>query len=226
MTSENVFHKLRIASKENLPGNLEKILIASGYETESALLDIGKSSIQEIETYINENKHFLQNTAYEFCFRDNTVFKLKPGHKSNILSIPNLIRGKNKNKKQPNFENKENGNANENGIVEEKNENDLKVAIINKIVKFANDRSFLLTLDTSDIIDFEKIDNKFKCSVRCPVCSKQIRCEYKSYWIVSNLQKHLKNHFRLDVETIIVNPPNGVLSYADEHMDLDNVLKD
>ena len=209
--SSHVFAKLEAKSKEKIPGNLEKIISSAGYETEGALATIDGKAITEIENFINENKFFLKETAYEYCIENNSVFKFKPGHRSIILSIPKLLSCNTiKNKKSKNVVSVE---EKENLSVEE-----LTKSIITKVVKFAGDRNFLLNTDSLKVIDLREEDNKIKCNLQCPICHKQIRCQYIRYWIVSNFEAHLKLHFARDVV---------VVDYSKEHSEeIDKILSD
>lgn len=92
-----MFSAIEKKLREKLPANLEKIISSSGYECESALLTIDSTSIVEIENFINENKFFLKDTAYEYFLTNNLQFKLKPEHRALILSIPKVLSGSSEN---------------------------------------------------------------------------------------------------------------------------------
>lgn len=72
---------------EKIPIDIIQVLSQCGYETEISISSITPDTIKEIEEYVNEDLSVLKNTSYENVFH----FKLKPGHKSFILSLPNLI---------------------------------------------------------------------------------------------------------------------------------------
>lgn len=216
MPTSSVSKKLEKAFGEKFPGNLDKIIEKSGYDCETVLLTINSNSINEIESYINANKEYLRGTAYEYCISTNSVFKLKPGHRALILSIPKKLSTKKKKCAPTVLEGKENDNFDDERVCE--NEAQLKDAIVHKLVKFASDRNFNLNLNKSDIFDFRMENDKLKCDLQCPICHKRIKCEYKSYWLVSNFQKHLKVHFSRDVV---------IVDYSREHsLDIDHILDD
>lgn len=228
--SKNVEKTLENLFGEKLPGRIDKIIFEAGFDTNCALLSINSSSIVEIEKYINENKNILVDTAYDSCLKNDTRFCFKPGHRALILSIPKKLE-KNKEKKSLQKPEKINYQIETNVVNKHLDEHKLKDAIINKVVKFAQKCSFELTIDISAIFDFREESGKVKCSVQCPICLRKIKCEFKRYWIVSNLQKHLKNHFNvmnIDYVEVEENTPQPIaISYCSNQMnDLMDILED
>lgn len=73
--------------KEKIPNDINKILSACGFDSESSFWSITQGTIDDIEEFVNEDLSILANTSYEGVHN----FKLKPGHKSFILNIPNRI---------------------------------------------------------------------------------------------------------------------------------------
>lgn len=98
----------------------------------------------------------------------------------------------------------------------------MKSKIISKIANFANKNSFSLIFDESYVSDLHIEGEKVKCKFTCPICEKTIRCEHQNYWIVSNLEKHLKRHFFNVVEEIIVDYPSNTEEKAVEVFSKDN----
>lgn len=65
-----------------------------------ALATINSDSIKLFEDYVNENKNLLEGTVYENLIANNLKFKLKPGHKVLILSLPEALENNEVKKKQ------------------------------------------------------------------------------------------------------------------------------
>lgn len=76
-----------------------------------------------------------------------------------------------------------------------------------KITKFAQKFSYDLIFGVELISEF----SENKCRFECLVCSKTIKCEYTRYWLISNLEKHIKNH-KIVVQTIEIESENQVES--------------
>lgn len=226
MPKGSIYRQIERKLGEKLPSNLEKILIETGFDTKSAIKLINSDSIHSIEEYINSNTNLLKDTPYE-----NTIpFKLKPGHKALILSLPVVIsqekvKIKRKDDNKNYVINKKSVGENDNGLSdirnssepvnignivpheqqhtnERTNEENLKKLLLKKIVNFGIKNSFDLVVEESNIFDFEKIGDKIKCKIQCLVCDAKYTCFYNTYWNVSNFEKHLKQHFDKDVQFI------------------------
>lgn len=74
---------------EEVPSDIAKILIESGFDTNLSLQNIVPETINDIEEYMNENPIILKETSYQ----DVKTFKFKPGHKRFILNLPKKISG-------------------------------------------------------------------------------------------------------------------------------------
>lgn len=48
-------------------------------------------STKDIEAYTNENKEIVNETPYEYCIKEGSRFKFKPGHKAILLSLPKTL---------------------------------------------------------------------------------------------------------------------------------------
>lgn len=110
MTSNQCIAKLTRALKEKLPSTLEKILIESSFDTETSILGIDSDIIAEIESFVNDNKHILENTEYDCVVKSNTNFKFKPGHRSVLKLLPKSLKDYNNSKKKKKYSQKKTKN--------------------------------------------------------------------------------------------------------------------
>lgn len=206
--------QLRKIVGSSLPRGISNILIESGYDTQSTLETIDKNSVKAIEDYVNENRILLKNTVYESLIDSDTIFKFKPGHRAVILSLPTAIQNRDSNEKVANF-----------------NVEDLKQSLVKKLSNFATNQFFELHFDVLLIHEFHQVKGSYKCRFECPLCTRKIKCEYKTYWLVSNLENHLKKHYVIvDVatenhsETIAVaSEPPKIISYVNSPSQLETL---
>lgn len=222
MSKEIFLRKLKIIVGRILPRGLDNIIYEAGYDAESALATINSATITNIEEHVNENKQVLKDTVYEDLLLNDLPFKLKPGHKAIILNLPKLLE-QNESKKLT-------------GLVpapsNPSRDQILKDSLVKKIKKFAIKCSFELDCDETSILEFRQENAVHKCRFACPLCSKKINCEHKSYWLISNLEKHLKIHFTRDIqfETVdidssdILAPTENVA--AGQMEELNNILSE
>lgn len=202
MPSRNVIEKLKVYLGENFPLNIDRIIIFCGYDTELALSNINEEDIKEIEIYVNENKQILKNEIPDI--RDDQEFKLKPGHKKFILGLPQKIKEL-KNKKKNGAKNKE--KETEKIIqVDPTPDDQFKQKLITKIKQFGAKKSVQLDLNLSNIKEWQMVSGKPKCKISCCLCESEISCDFTSYWRISNLQDHLKGHFK-NIEIEVVDIP-------------------
>lgn len=185
MSLNTVFTKLTRVLKEKLPATIQKILIESSFDSEVSILGINSEIITEIEKFVNENKHILQNTEYEEVLKKDSVFKLKPGHRSVLSVLPKKLQDYNNNTKKIKK-------------VQANDEETLKESLINKLLKFSEKHSFALIFDKTLIKNFRIEKNKPKCQIECPICNKHFTCYYTTYWHETNFQKHLTKHFAIE----------------------------
>lgn len=211
----------KIVGKNSITSGINKIIIEAGFDCISALANIDQNSIKLIEEHVNENKGILKGTVY----KNSVNFKLKPGHKAIILGIPNALK---------NYELK-----NKKIRVCPLDEETLKKKLVEKLTKFAEKFSYDLIFNVELISEFFKD----KCRFKCPLCSTKIKCVYTHYWLISNLEKHIKSHYKRvqiieidtgnQVETIEQsehsNTTTQVISYintADQMNSLNDILED
>lgn len=227
MSQENLHKKIVRAIGEHFPANIDKIIFSAGFDSERAFLNLNKDTISEIEQYVNENKHILASTSYE----NSCTFKFKPGHKTFLLGIPKaleILNKKNKSKKKLLPNSQENQNSGEtvnpqsvNDEVRLNSEVELKQKLIDKIIKFANKFSVTLIIETANIVNFHQDDTKFRCQVICPVCNSNLKCQYTTYWIISNFEHHLKRHFGSNIHTETLDVEIRPVSYTENKSDLE-----
>lgn len=242
MSSNKVIAKLKRVLNEDLSADLEEIIIGTAFDSEAAILGINRDIILEIESFVNENKYILANTSYRNCIVENRNFKLKPGHKSVLLSLPGKLRDFNKKKesgkenvkksKKPNNQLEENINFhNERVEVTENEEKSLKEKLLQKIQNFASKLSIsnIAKFDESCIQEYHRQIQKVKCKVQCPFCEISIGCEHSSYWRISNLERHLKKHINVvyvENETA-TNLSSEIISFSvNQDSDLEAALSD
>lgn len=228
MSSNRTIVKLKRALKErSFPTDIEKFLVSSGFDCESAILGINKEIIKEIELFVNDNKHLLEHTSYETVLRNNTVFKFKPGHKSILLLLPKSLseyNAKKNHKKDPTlFEKEEEDDETEKENFDEQ----LKEKLVQKLINFTRKHFFEIVLDKSLIRNYINENNKPICHFECPICNCPIKCYYTRYWNVSNLEKHLKNHFKIaTVEIVPISTLSNRRIIHHNSSELDEVLSD
>lgn len=234
MSSNGIIAKLKRAVNEKIfPSDLEKILLNTGFDSETAILEINRDTIKDIESFVNENKQILEQTSYSSLLNDSIDFKLKPGHKAFLLRLPQSLR-----KYNDNIKKKQSNNLNEIEVEEiereegeeGKEENkvkELKEKLIKKLINFAEKNSFGLVLDESFIQNYRCENNQTKCQIKCSICNALFTCYHTSYWNVSNLEKHIKRHFKNTNVNAISDPLQlENIELISHSGDLDDVLSD
>lgn len=200
-TRRNIIEKLKTYLGGNFPLNIDRIIIFCGYDTELALSNINEEDIKEIEFYVNENKQILKNEINDI--RDDQEFKLKPGHKKFILGLPKKIKElKNKNKNNG-AKNKEIETDNIIVQFDQTPDDQFKQKLITKIKQFCAKKSVPLDFNYSNINKWQQVNGKPKCKISCCLCGSEISYDFISYWRISNLQDHLKGHFKtIEIEVV------------------------
>lgn len=203
MPTRNIIERLKIYLGENFPLNIDRIIVFCGYDTELALSNINEEDIKEIEIYVNENKHILKNEIHDI--RDDQEFKLKPGHKKFILGLPQKIKEL-KNKKSNGAKNKEKETEEIIAQVDQTPDDQYKQKLIAKIKHFCAKKSVPIEFNHSNIKEWQQVNGKPKCKISCCLCKSEISCDFSTYWRISNLQDHLKGHFK-NIEIEVVDVP-------------------
>lgn len=185
---------------------MENILLNAGYDSTIVLSIITEKDIEIIENFVNSDFSVLNNSSYNSS-KDNFCFKFKPGHKQLILNLPNLVNECIKNKKvlSVNEQNKKSF------IHLSKDEDQLKQELVSKVSNYFEKRSLSVQLDAENIFEFHQNEKKFRCKFLCPLCDVKIGCEFITYWVISNLQNHIKSHLKknnFETETVTIGDEN------------------
>lgn len=187
MLKSSCFRSLERFIGSKIPAFIVNILIESGFESEIALRQLNEESVTEIEEFVNVKRDLLINTSYAELGIDEP-FKFLIGHKKILLSIPNQIKISKSSKKKGE-------NTVETDSIEPVNVVKQTEKVVNKLQNFIRTIGFDFNLNSQCIFDFECTENnECKCRFQCPLCSKRIPCLFKKYWMVSNVQAHLKKH--------------------------------
>lgn len=229
MSKSSVIKKVEKIIGERFPGGLDAIIVSAGYDTKTALLNLNSEDIESIEKYTSEYRTNLTGTTYEKEFgflneKTDSIFKLKPGHRSFLLNLPKRLKEFNESEQKGKREKKEQSTN--------LNDDKLKLELFNKIVKYFADNNITLVSDISILItSFEHENGKISCFLSCPFCAHLSPCEYKSYWRSSNFQKHCRKHFTAtpieQAENSAENTNsslNKVVNYSEEHSDQLNTI--
>lgn len=186
-----------------LPKIIVDILNETGFENEISLKKIEIAHLNEIEQYVQEN---LRNVLIGTIYEKQNVFKFLPGHRILILDLPNqvenFIKSKRGNRKQfraiePQASSLSNSSSrNENNCDET---DKLKQNLTKKLQNYVKKIDFLsisenITADKITKFCKSRDENIYRCLMKCPCCEKSIPCTYNSHWIVSNIEKHIKDH--------------------------------
>lgn len=224
----SIFRKIELILKDKFPRDIEKILIATGYESSSVISIITESTINVIEEHVNSDLNILEHTSYDST-RNGFVFKLKPGHKEFILNLPKLlIQAKETKQKSKNKEKENDQNLNQNKLKSLDPET-LKEKLVHRVTDFFARNLYTVNLDTTSVHEFQYSENKIKTKFVCPFCSAKRAVDYTSYWNISNLQKHLKDHFNEPVVAVTNTETSEtqVHCISEEHENLlDKILED
>lgn len=197
----SIFKKIELILNDIFPRDIEKILIATGFESKSLISLITESTINIIEEHINSDLSILEETSYDSS-KSGFVFKLKPGHKEFILNLLKLLNQSKENKQKS--KNKENDGKKENEQNKLKllDAATLKGKMVQRVTDFFERNSYTVNFDTTCIDELKYFENKIKTKLACPFCSAKRAVDYTSYWNISNLQKHFKVHFDQPVDTV------------------------
>lgn len=168
-----------------MPYDIKTVLSASGFDTALSIASLKEENLSDIEDFLNANREILK-TLKEYEFVDCTKkFELKPGHKALISALPGRFESYLNQNKVPKKQKQCN-----------KTENELKLEIIKKVETFLANNGFVVNLNLDkDVVDFKKLGaNSFSCRIICSYCEKKVKCTFNSFWSVSNLESHLKEH--------------------------------
>lgn len=176
-SQSNIFTVLKKRCNLKLPKEIQEILSECAFDNKSSIFEINDSACKLIEEFVTSNhsrfESILKNTKYE----NISPFKLLPGHKLLILSLPNHLQKVEKRK------------------VTVKDE-ELPQVLLKKLHTFTEKSGFEIVATIDSISEFRKEGSVYKCKFECPVCDRKISCQYKTNWLISNLQAHIKGHLK------------------------------
>lgn len=211
------------------------MLNGAGYDTLHALSEINGEKIKELENFLTSNFRLVQNLT---CCRSDyykqlQTFQFLPGHKTIIMALPDQIKNmeskKIKRKHEMNGENgPTHGPKNAKKAGNNQSDDELKANLINKVTVYLQQAGFQCAenmpgsvVDETSINDFQRGAEGdgyiCKCRFSCPFCFTNIKVKHETYWILSNITRHLKKHLQNDVE-YVVNDQD-----MDDHVDEHNV---
>lgn len=176
-----IFSKLEKFFKIKYPIFIKNCLVETGYDTAAALKTIEKTSIGKLEKIISERPELVKDTIYVDESGNLKIypFKFKIGHESLILSIPKDLNDFLSTKKIE--KSKQNISA----------EDDLKLALIERIAKYSEKKNKKITLEFEHLLNFSNHNNVVKCMVKCPFCENKFTCTFNTCWRASNFCKHI-----------------------------------
>lgn len=183
-----------------------KILLKkAGYDRLNSLSKIDTARITEIELHLDNNREWINdlkccNSEY---YKQLTVFQFLPGHRATILDIPEQIQqmcgivGAVSGVKSV---------AALNSTKTQRSDDDIIQNLVSNMLKFAEKLNFPLDaeiISAKNVNDFKhgtmSDDFVYKCRFSCPFCSTVFPLKYKTFWMSSNLTKHLKKHISYEV---------------------------
>lgn len=190
---KNVFNHIDDLIGDKIPKILVKILRSSGYTTKGLLAELTEENVRKLELYVQKHRDILIGSEYQ----EIADFAFLPGHRAFLLSLPEKV------KQIIQTERNEGVTIHTTAASashEEKSDEiqELKTKLLVKLLKFAEKNKFALSLSTESVVDLFRDRDQFKCKIVCPHCNKQISCIYKTYWLVSNAQNHLRACFSLE----------------------------
>lgn len=121
-------------------------------------------------------------------YKDAEPFEFRPGDRSLLLSLPNIIQSYNDFKKSK----KRVVTVAQNN----KSEAELKTELLSKLMKYMKSKNYDIELKSEDITEFIKSQNTARCRLRCTFCEMRIVCSFTTFWAVSNYETHFKIHIK------------------------------
>lgn len=160
---------------------MKGILIEAGFDTKTSLINLEKNNLVDIEEFVQSNRAtfaaILKGTQYEKI----DVFKFLPGHKNLIINLSKHLSGTIKIQKK---------------IRSSKIQlttDELKAALVKKISNYSKNNNFTIDCTSNDISELQLEEKPYKCKIKCPWCDDKLSCTFETYWIISNLVRHIKS---------------------------------
>lgn len=153
---------------------MKNILHECGFDSELSIIALKETDIEIIEKTVNEKKWILEGSIdYNKCLTTGEQFFFKPGHRALILSLPEKFEQY----LQSSYD---------------KSEEELKSELTKKLMNYLRKKNYSVHFNNNNLTDFEKNS----CRVKCPFCGKRLLCSFKTHWIVSNFEAHLREHIK------------------------------
>lgn len=188
-----IFGQLQNFKKSKYPEFIKTILIETAFDTAAALRTIKKSSIEEIEKFVEQKTDILKGTSYvdETGNLKEKPFNFLIGHESLILRLPTdveeyLARKEAEKPELPSFE-------------------DSKELLKQKITNLARKNKITLTVNSEDMTNFTRKNNSIRCQAKCQLCPVKIACFYYSSWKISNYRDHFVSCLRKKATEFVSN---------------------
>lgn len=200
--------------QSKLPSYLVEILKVTGYDSPISIELLNEERIKEIEQHIERNfgceSGLLKNTVYE----NKEVFTLLPGHITLLLGLKTYAnkfveaiftnqkkKKSTKQKSRPYSEGDLSDIPEEIEVLSAEQLDKLKDTLVAKILKFCRKQN----IDTENLSNESVKDNLeiiintvgsavYKCVFQCHLCEVRTPCIHNRYWLVGNLERHLKIH--------------------------------
>lgn len=201
--------------RENrLPSLIVQILNKTGYDTPFSIELLDQEKIKGIEQIINKRfdsiSSIFKDTEYENSDTKVDTFEFLPGHITLLLGIGVYV----KKYLGQSFENKKSKRfgklstipedlETETELYSEEEREQLKKSLVKKVLNFS--KKFNLSVENishnSIKGNLEVILKKngvivYKCTFCCSIdsCEVSIPCIFNKYWLISNLERHIKTH--------------------------------
>lgn len=199
---ESCWSKIEKFVGEKFPDCLKLLLSKAGYDRLNSLNKIDAARISEIEAHLDYNRDWINelkccNSEY---YKQLSSFRFLPGHKATILDIPDQIQqmcGAVGGLKSLTV-----GHSSKN----QRSNEEIIQGLVSNMLKYTEKINFPLTDDIislNNVNDFERgsefDDFAYKCRFACPFCDRVFPLKYKTFWMSSNLTKHLKNHISFEM---------------------------
>lgn len=164
-----------------------------------ALSEIGENELMKIEGHINTHVELINNLkcCYSKIYKTQETFQFLPGHKAIILGIKNQIQKFKEHRSQnPNAAKKTSLKKN---LAKERSADELKSVLVKSLQAYLAKHALQTDiLSARNIINFEEKmhgDRKtYRCEFSCLFCHKVIPVLYNTFWMNSNVTKHLRGH--------------------------------
>lgn len=188
--------------KNKIPKCVKTLLYAAGYDSLLSLKCVNESRVKEIEDFVNSNKTLVDKLecCYSVQYKALDTFGFLPGHKSIILTLPDLVKqletskanmkANNKSKKKKRLQ-----------TIDSFTDEELQTKLISNLMNSSARNGVKLppnTISQTNIQDFRRIvkedDSYCQCIFSCPFCTKKYSLIYRSYWMSSIASKHIMIH--------------------------------